>query len=250
VYDEVVCGPGSTHEVVAYELARPGVQRWRLAMPEGITRIMKPAPDLLLVADERGRIKMVDPQTGALQLEAQIDTEQGRGGVFSAAVEDGVLYVAGFQELPEDRNQIDLQRWYVAAVDVRSGRVIWLRDGFAGAARHMTPDLFTTATNVIPVIQFVSAGRDEQNELSGRVVLVMIDKKTGEPVGEERSKQISREANAQLILNVQIWADKIMVMTGSSVVVYPLEEKQPSRQRTRHDRQPTREMLALTDGVE
>ncbi len=222
VFEEVVCGPGSTNEVVAYELSRPGIERWRESMPEGLTRIFKPAPDLLGVADAYGRIKILDPATGKLQLETRI--ERGRGGVFSGAVEADVLYVAGFEDLPAERAQVDQQQWYVAAIDMRSGEQLWLAPGYTGSSRHMTTELFTAATNAIPVTQFVAAGRDSSNDLIGELELILLDKKTGKPLGEAQSKKITREGNARWILDVQCWEDKIMVRTGGSVVVFPLEK--------------------------
>lgn len=227
VYDDVICGPASEREIIALELSAPGVERWRVRMPDRVSQIFKPGgalaadpgEELLVIADRSGRVRVVDAATGATQLEATVPS--ARGGVVDGALIDGVLYLAGIQNRAARPEAFDQQKWVMAAVDMDTGRVIWEYKDI-DSLPHLNGDVFRMAADHIPLAVFRAATRGGHDGPGGRIELVLVDKATGEVVGGPVEASLQRDSNARMISSVDVWPGSIVVTAGTGRLTFPV----------------------------
>ncbi len=229
LFDDVICGPVSLNEVKALELATPGVERWRVEMPAAIAQIFKPTPDVLAVADRTGLLRLIDPSSGRQIMQARV--KSCGQGVNDGAIMDGVLYIYGYQERVTEPAQLDQQKFGLAAINFAGGDVLWeIRD--LPARTFLSDDLLRASPNAIPLVSFIRPGggaeqppvrADGTGSGAGSVELVILDKKTGKPIGERITTPMDKDPGAGRIQSVEVWPGRILVASGSSYLRYPVE---------------------------
>lgn len=234
LFEDFICGPAQTHTVAAYELGTPGVERWRQAMPAELSQLFKPAAELLAVADREGRLVVLDAPTGQVRLRTRVDACPA--GVTDGRLEDGVLYVCGWDRRPEGRTRgPDGQRWAVAAIGFDDGREIWKRTDL-DARTHLNAKVLGADSAVIPLVSFrrdeVEAGANPPGRArgvpDGQVELVLIDKRTGRPIGPPAVARIEGDDGAGLILDVHVTAEVVYVVVGSTYLKFPCKQASSS----------------------
>ncbi len=226
LYDDVVCGPVSPKEVAARELATPGVERWRVPVPEGISQIFKPTPGLLAIGDRIGSVQVIDPATGKKLMESA--TEACSAGVVDGALVDGTLYVYGYETRAADVNEYDRQRLGIAAIRMDTGAVLW-QQGNLGPRTFLTDELLRVSSNAIPVAAFLQGGSrelsgaraDVTSTLNGGVELRLLDRRTGQLIGEKMIVPLTADSTARQIADVQVWPGQVMVVAGNSYIRFP-----------------------------
>jgi hypothetical protein len=202
--------------VVALELTAPGAERWRARTAADLSQVFKPAPDVLAVADATGRVQLLDPATGKTQ--ATLNVYPCEEGVTDGALIDDVLYVCGY----EKREAVyDKRRWVLAAVQAPSGKILWNRKGIE-ARPYLSADMLRASSNAIPLAILTPAGGDERQARAGRLSLTLLDKRTGQPIGETVTADVPNTSKAHAILDVQVRPGQIIVMAGSSRIRVPV----------------------------
>ncbi len=229
LYDDVICGPASPREVVALELATPGVERWRVSMPEPISQIFKPRADVLAVADRGGRVQVIDPATGKKLMEAH--ATQCAHGVIDGALSGGVLYVCGFQTRVIETSEFEKQRWALAAIRMDNGSVLWQR-GDMEPRTFLSDEILRCSSNAIPVAVFLPAGsrpaRDSGGSQNAEIELTVLDKSNGKPIGDPVKVSLNADSGASRILDVQVWpaqgpsTAQVMVTSGAVQYAFPV----------------------------
>lgn len=233
LFDDVICGPaagknGVISDVIGRDLKAPGVERWRISMPGPLGQVFKPTPDLLALADRTGLVRVIDPASGKQLLEAR--TARCGEGVADGAIVEGVFYVYGFQTRASDSNDVDKQKWTVAAIAMDSGRVLW-EYGELGARTYLSDDLMRASSNAIPLFTFTPAGQpvgpglkraDSGTLNQGAIETRVLDKKTGK-VLSQLVKGVGSDGSASRVHSVEVWPTHIMVVTGSTYLRYKIE---------------------------
>lgn len=238
LFDDVICGPVAARDVAAFNLATPGVQRWRLPGTDNIAQIFKPAPDLLAVADQSGQLSLVDPLSGKVRWQARV--EACIDGILDGTVQEGVLYVCGLQKraLGAARVSADRQRWGLAALQMTDGSIIWQQGEFP-ARTHLSAEVLRTSANVIPVAALVPAEspstRDgshtsdhDRNVAVGdpasgmnALQLILLAKTTGRPIAPPVVSASPVDRASRSILDVQVWPDRVDVILESAWFQFP-----------------------------
>lgn len=232
VFDDVLCGPAGTTEVVAMEMATPGVERWRVrcdvdGKPLAVTGLFKPRPDLLGVGCEQGVVMLIDAATGRIVLKAQTGLTAAR--FYEGAITDGILCVYGAVEGRKEPFQ-------VAALDAQDGHLLWHRDPVSGefwsqAGSRYPADstLLQAAENAIPVAKLTVArtSREERARSSGgrsaapaKLKLTILDKRTGQAIGESPDVDIKDDPLATTIHQVLAWPDRVIVVVGNTYAAF------------------------------
>jgi hypothetical protein len=229
LFDDVICGPVSPTEIVALELATPGVERWRVSTDSDLAQIFKPTHDLLAVADRAGRIQLIDPANGkrampSVQIDACAD------GVSDGVVTDGILYVCGYRKryAGTGASSFDQQRWGLAAVRVSDGKILWQQEDIDAWA-HLNADVLGASSSVVPLAVLVRSGESGQrfSNHSGRagvaakIELSLISKQTGQQLGDKMTVDVDADAGAWRILNVECRPDHVLVVAGAAHVRFP-----------------------------
>lgn len=237
LYSEVICGPTSEREVAAFELAAPGVQRWRFAMPDVLAQVFKPTPDLLAVSDQAGRLALVDPATGTSRWQTTV--EACAEGVTDGMIQGDTLYVCGLQKRPRGpRPDHESQRWGVAAVNAADGRVLWQRGDLA-ARTHLNAAVLRISENAIPLAAFFPArgnaaqqfpppqGTDRTTPLVSRVEIIVLDKATGRQLGGSLSANLADNYGAGLILDLRSVPGGLDIVVGVNYLRCPCPPASP-----------------------
>ncbi len=248
LFDEVICGPVLGNEVAAVELATPGIERWRLAMPADLCQIFKPAPDLLAVSDRAGRLTLVDPQSGRRILETRVNA--CAEGVTDGVVQNGILYVCGFQVRPwgppdqddppptsgRDRGlDFARQRWGVAAIRLSDGTVLW-QTADIGPRSFLNAEVLRAADGLVPVVVHRPRGGpgrvaapdqatgdvDVTRRSAGTLEVTLLSKVDGQQVGETVTVDLPDDPAAGLVADVRVWPEAIDVVIGSIRVRLPM----------------------------
>ena len=226
LFKEVICGPVSEREIAAFELGTPGIQRWRFAMTDPLAQLFKPSPDTLAVADQLGRLAVLDPATGKPRWRTTIET--CAGGVSDGVLQGDVLYVCGLQQRARGpRDDPESQRWVVAAVRWSDGQVLWQR-GDLPVRSYLNARVLQQAANAIPLASFVPArlvsgqqlpaGRrpDGFGPVTGRIEFTVLDKATGQPLSGNVSLNLNTDVGATAILDVSAMTGQVNVIVGGS----------------------------------
>jgi outer membrane protein assembly factor BamB len=240
IYDEIIVGPISEKEIAACELSAPGVQRWRLSMPGLLSQMFKPAEDLLGVSDDDGHIKIVEPASGEVSFEGVVPACRD-GGVTGGLLKDGLLYVWGYQHREVERTRRNRIRWAIAVIELESGLIVWQKRDLPPDT-YLQPKIFKDSSNAVPLVTmqrkdqqpivFPAEVRNRYPELSqapdlrGAVRLTVLDKRTGEPIGESVALPIPRQSAADRILNVDIYPGFIGVEAGAARFHFPVGQLQ------------------------
>ncbi|HOB73352.1 MAG TPA: PQQ-binding-like beta-propeller repeat protein [Phycisphaerae bacterium] len=227
LFEDVICGPASENEVAALELATPGVERWRVSAVSDLAQLFKPSADLLAVADQVGRVQLVDPRTGRRHM-APVRVQACAEGVMAGTLEDGVLYVCGFKKRASGAADADQQRWGLAAIRVADATVLWSRDDL-GPRTHLNQEVLGSAVNVIPVAVLTTANERPRQFQAGRprtdrsawLELTLLDKATGQKVGESISAPVDPEAGAARVLSVRVRPGEVQVTVGEAWMRFP-----------------------------
>ncbi|MEP0844436.1 MAG: PQQ-binding-like beta-propeller repeat protein [Phycisphaerae bacterium] len=222
LFDDVICGPVSAHQVAAFELETPGVERWRVATESELFQAFKPTGELLAVADRAGRVQLIDPRTGKPAMNA-VRVEACGEGIRDGSVSDGVFYVCGYRKRGSDDNNPD--RLGLAAIRVSDRKVLWQRDDL-GPGTWLNQEVLECSANAIPLVTRVGSGGNQQlrtiNSSEGAVLEVtLLDKAGGKPLGEPMEVPLPAEAAAMRILNVRTTAKDLRVVAGLAMLRFP-----------------------------
>ncbi len=236
LFDNVICGPVSQHEVAAFEMAVPGIERWRTTMPGPLSQIFKPNADLLAIADRAGFLRIIDPANGRSILQTNVTA--CRNGVIDGVIIDRVLYVYGYQQREVNPARFENQRWAIAAIDLEDGKTIWQRSDWP-AATYLSPEVLSLSTNAIPVVAFIpkSVGQDivlqelqqqfpklPLRDYAGLLEVRLVDKANGQDLGSKTLVPMQGRPSSYLpILDVQAWPDQLSIMVGSLRIQLPLK---------------------------
>jgi hypothetical protein len=234
LFEDVICGPASPNDVVAIELATPGVERWRVSTDSDLSQLFKPAGDLLAVADRAGRVQLVDPRTGNRQMQV-MQVDACADGVTDGTVEGGIFYVCGLKRRASGAGgDGDQQRWGIAAIRTSDGKVLWQQDDF-GARAHLNQAVLESCSNAIPVAVLLPSGESRQFQsgvgrvgTTGRVELSVVDKLTGKMIGTKVSASLDADAGAWRILNMAVRPGQIEVTAGAALVRFPFKHEGPA----------------------
>ncbi|MBP7933445.1 MAG: PQQ-binding-like beta-propeller repeat protein [Phycisphaerae bacterium] len=238
LFDGVICGPAQAQDVAAFNLATPGVERWRLAGTDRIAQLFKPAPDLLAVADQSGQLSLVDPLSGKVCWQTRV--EACAEGVLDGVVQGGILYVCGMQRRATGgaRLGIERQRWGVAALRMADGSVIW-QQGELPARTHLSAEVLKASANAIPIASIVAAepsparagGQVSDHDQDVVAVesrlgvmvprLLLLDKATGRAIGQPVVPTQPAGVAGRSILDVQVWPDRVDVLLESTWLQFP-----------------------------
>lgn len=226
LFKDVICGPASTREIAAFELAAPGVQRWRFAMTDPLSQLFKPTPDTLAVADQLGRLAILDPTTGTAKWRTTVET--CAKGVTDGVLQNDVLYVCGLQHrIRNPQEDYATQRWAVAALRWSDGQVLWQR-GDLPARTWLNAGVLATAANVIPLATFTPARAahiqplpgnqpsDRISPISNRLELTLLDKATGQALGGSIMVNLPQDSAANAILDVRATPGALTVIAGAN----------------------------------
>lgn len=230
LFEDVICGPASDNEVVAMELATPGVERWRVSTDSDLAQLFKPSADLLAVSDRFGRLQLVDPRTGKRHM-AQVKVPACANGVMDGTLIDGILYVYGFKSRAQSGADPD-QRWGLAAIRVSDSAVLWGKDDLP-AKTFLSQDVLEACTNAIPVAVFLTNdavrqfhgahGGSVRTGTAGQVGLSVVDKTTGKQIGEGIIAPLESEAGASRILSVEVRPGQVQVTAGAARMRFPFD---------------------------
>ncbi len=236
LFDNAICGPVSQYDVAAFEMAVPGIERWRTTMPGPLSQIFKPNADLLAVADRTGFLRIIDPANGRTVLETTVAA--CRNGVTDGVIIDRVLYVYGYQQREVNPARFENQRWAITAIRLDDGSMIWQRSALP-AATYLSPEILSLSNNAIPVAAFLpkSAGQDillqelQQQfpripvaDYAGLVEVRLVDKANGQDLGPKALISLQGRPGSLLpILDVQAWPDHLSIMVGTLRIQLPLK---------------------------
>ena len=241
IFGEVICGPAGPADVVARELAAPGVERWRLRCEQGgkpasITGLFRPRPDVLGIGCAGGTVRLVDPRSGHILLEA--DLKDPGAEPFEGAMTDDVLCVYS-------TGGAKREGFRLVAIDTRSGDVLWHRPPQPGEywsppgfALPISNELLAASSNAIPIARIIpgrqghdagvrSPGIGPDPSEAGTVQLTILDKRTGQPIGEPQRAALTRAESMRRIRSVLVWPDRIVVVGDSAYVAFGVEERAP-----------------------
>ena len=228
LFADVICGPVSEREIAAFELATPGVQRWRFTTPGTIAQLFKPSPDMLAVSDRGARLTLIDPATGTTRWQSSV--EVCADGLVDGIVQEGTLYVCGLQQRPGGpRPNYESQRWGIAALRWSDGQVLW-QHGNLPARSFLNADVLRCSSNAIPVAALVPDQSPRpggpivmQREgsvpaPSGHLELTVLDKTTGQLLGN--TVKVNLSAGLDLVVDVRAGPGIVEVVLGSSDLLF------------------------------
>lgn len=235
VFDEVLCGPAGEGWIAAFELATPGIERWRMRVerdgkPLTVAGLFKPLPNVLGIGCAGGIVRLVEAATGRVM--ADIATGVADAEVFEGAITDGVLCLYATRAGQDGA-------FLVLAVDARDGRLLWSRVPRAGefwsqAGTDYPADnsLLRAANNAIPVARLkVRSNRNPMVPNTGdkpdepqTLELTVLNKRTGEPVGQPASVKLANTEPMMLIEHVLAWPDRVIVVGGSTYVAFAADK--------------------------
>ncbi len=220
---EVICGPVSEREIAAFELAAPGVERWRFKADGTLSQIFKPTPDTLVVTDQVGRLAALDPATGSVLWRTAVNT--CANGVTDGVLQNDVLYVCGLQHRPRGRrSDAENQRWAVAAVRWSDGQVLW-QAGDLPARAYLNAHVLAVSANAIPIAVFTPAraphfdapeGIDRNTPLTSRLEIGLLEKTTGRALGGKLLANLPLDTGTGTILDLRASDGIIEVVVGAN----------------------------------
>ncbi len=220
---EVICGPVSEREIAAFELAAPGVERWRFKAEGTLSQIFKPTPDSLVVTDQVGRLAALDPATGSVVWRSVV--KSCANGVTDGVLQNDVLYVCGLQNRPQGRgSDPESQRWAVAAIRWADGQVLW-QAGDLPARAHLNAHVLAVAANAIPIAVFTPArapqvdapaGIDRNTPLTSRLEIGLLEKSTGRALGGKLLANLPLDTGTGTVLDLRASDGLIEVVVGAN----------------------------------
>ncbi len=243
LFDEVICGPVAGNEVAAFDLATPGIERWRVAMPADLCQIFKPAPDRLALSDRAGRLMIVDPQTGRVLHETRLNA--CAEGVTDGVVRDGILYACGFQVRPWGQPDeagptsgtgrgpdFARQRWGLGAVRLSDNAVLW-QIADIGPRPFLNADVLRAVDGLVPVVVYRPRGTAPRTGIqvggvdaplrgAGTLELTLYDRVDGQQVTDTAIVELPEDPAAGLVADVRVWPQAIDVVIGAVTVRFPL----------------------------
>jgi len=141
-------------------------------------------------------------------------------------------------------------------LDAENGLVKWQkRDLRLGV--FLTPSIFKAAANVIPLVSLQSVEQQkiifhegirsrypeltQAPDLRSVVTLTLLDKRTGQIIGQTAALPMPRRAGAKDILNVDVRSRSITVSAGSARFRFPVQQRQKvqGKQNDHLEEQPT-----------
>jgi hypothetical protein len=225
VFDDVICGPATDDQVVAMDLATPGVERWRVRTDASVSQLFKPSADLLAVSDRRGGVQLIEPDTGNMRM-ALARVTACEDGITDGSLSGGVLYVCGYKKR---RTSDEPQRWGLAAVRIQDRSVLWSRDDL-GQVACLNQDVLECAANAIPVASLAAEdgnrgwnGNGPRNSSTGKLSLLLLDKAAGNPIGQRLEVPLDTEAGASRALSVAVYPGQVQVTAGAARLRFPCD---------------------------
>src|SRR5205823_6621295 len=123
-----------------------------------------------------------------------------------------------------DPNEFANQKWALAAVELNTGRVIWQKDNLE-ARTFLSDELLRCSSNAIPLVALLPQGTRNglaprsdvvATPTTGSIEMTVVDKKTGQTIGEPIETSLGTDTGASRIQNVEVWPGRILVVSGSS----------------------------------
>ncbi len=246
LFDDVICGPVSNNEVAAFEVIAPGSERWRATLPEQLSQIFKPAPDLVAVSDQGGKLQLHEASTGRSRRQPMLPPCPE--GAIDGALIDGVLYLIGYQSRPRitaTRPQ-EFQPWTycLAAVRAEDGRILWQRDNVAPGT-YLTGDILRASSNAIPLAavvrrfpetaadsgaskaQEVNIARMDRSRSAPMIELTVVDKSTGRSIGQPLATPLPEGTRSAPVLDVLALPGEIVVRAGPYTIRFGMNASAP-----------------------
>lgn len=99
--------------------------------------------------------------------------------------------------------------------------------------------------NAIPVATINTVGQGSRSsgrsrgevEAGVNLSLTLLDKKTGKPIGETVTASFQENYNPRFVLDLQAWPGKLIVLAGSSRLIFPMTGSSPAARTGRDDAQ-------------
>jgi outer membrane protein assembly factor BamB len=213
-----VCGPDGVN-VTAYEV-RTGERLWSLALSAAAGGIFELVDGTLMIASVDGVHRVVDARTGEERL--KVRPEDFPGAAVFGAIEEGLLILAGYQETALG------ETWQLVGVDYAGGQTRWSRS----LQTSMRRSHLRMAQGVIPLVvtaPIASAPQQRSNRPRTEQRIVLIDKRTGEDVGESIPWREAQRGQ-HLTGDLDVWNGRLVLQVSDSMVMY---ETRPLDQGTR-----------------
>jgi len=234
LFDEVICGPTSDNKIIAVDLKAPGVERWQTVMPRALSQVFKPTPNLLAVADRSGNVRIIDPSSGRQIVESHV--EPCAAGVINGVMREDRLYVFGYKKRAMDpAKTVADQDVAVAAIDPKSGDLIWGRSGLSSWT-YVSSTVLKASANAILLVALEPPEQEQRNRglryhtgQPARLRMKLIDKQNGKFIGETVSVTLNESPMTRRILDVQAWPGRVIVRAGSLQVEFPCPVEEGQR---------------------
>jgi len=146
-----------------------------------------------------------------------------------------VLYLIGYFERPTRAPRRLNGRYALAAVRVEDGTILWQRSD-VGPGTFLTADVLRMSSNAIPLATLVPGSvpsgislssaigsQPETGHPTGRVEMSLLDKATGNEIGQPVNRLLPTGVRGTPILDVSIWAGEIIVRMTASELRFGVE---------------------------
>jgi outer membrane protein assembly factor BamB len=237
LFDDVICGPTAAGTITAMDLKAPGIERWQVAMPDALSQVFKPTPNLLGVADRSGHLRIIDPGTGKQIVESNVTSCPA--GVTDGVVQGNRLYVFGYQQRAnEPAKTISDQIVSVAAIDMATGRELWGRNGLSAWTYADTSTLEASENAIVlvalepPMQEKVHRMMRHHSGQPAELKMLLIDKQNGKTIGRDISVTLNESPMTRRILDVQAWPERVMIRAGALQIEIPCPVKAGEQVRT------------------
>lgn len=213
-----VIGPDGPDHVVCYS-ARSGEQNWRHATPNEVRWLFKPGDGYIGISCFRGRVVLIDALSGDVRTDVTIPKET-KGFAEGVLLDDRLVLMSITEHSRGDSPDL-------YGVDANSGQVVWKRENLreVGLNRHAIWRQLTLAEKVMPVLRRVEVESESAfiQEL-GELAIELIDKRTGETIGELMRTGMPLNMNNSLTGEFGLWPGQFILGANHGLLSAPLTE--------------------------
>jgi outer membrane protein assembly factor BamB len=212
-------GPDGPSDVACYS-ARSGELNWRFATPDALRWLFKPGDGYVGISCFKGRVVLIDALSGDVRTDVSIPKD-------SKGYAEGVLLDDRLILMPmTEKSRGDDPDLY--GIDANTGQVVWKREhlGVVGLNRHALWQQLTLAEKVMPVLRRVDV--DSENSLlpsRGELAIELIDKRTGETIGEPVRTQLYLTSHNALSGEFGLWPGQFILGANQGLLSVPLTDE-------------------------
>ncbi|HRX84706.1 MAG TPA: PQQ-binding-like beta-propeller repeat protein [Phycisphaerae bacterium] len=222
VYDRgQLVGPTDARTVACYSLETPGEPNWRYTMPQDVRWIFNAGDGYVGVCSVEGYIRLLDILEGDVVLSAQLPT--AAAGYAEGVIHDDALLLMIAARSAEGPNPS------LVSLDLATGKERWSSAqgyGACGAGPFALWKLLHVADDVVPIFRRVETPSSNTFlEAKGRIVVEMVDKKTGKTVGPSVDTNHAVTLNERLTGEFGLWPGHLLVGTQQGVLVLSTTEQ-------------------------